>query len=74
MAVAYSAHLHGRLHQLTTITSDVVDYAYEQAMRHLQSIYDVQWQELHRFRHADTVFAALVEGAARIPCRSPVQL
>ena len=58
------AHLHANLHQLTTITADVVDYAYEQAMRHLQSIYDVQWQELHRFLHADTVFAALVEGAA----------
>ncbi len=64
MAVAYNAHLHANLHHLTTITADVVDYAYEQAMRHLQSIYDVQWQELHRFRHADTVFAALVEGAA----------
>lgn len=64
MAVAYSAHLHANLYKLATITADVVDYAYEQAMSHLQSIYDVQWQELHRFRHTDTVFAALVEGTA----------
>ncbi len=64
MAVAYNAHLHAGLHQLNAITADVVDYAYERGMSHLQSIYDVQWQELHRFRHADTVFAALVDGIA----------
>jgi len=64
MAVAYSAYLHAALNHLASITADVVDFAYDQAMQHLRSIYDVQWQELHRFKHADAAFAAIVEGTA----------
>lgn len=62
MAVAYNAHVHARLHGVTVISADVVDFAYEQALTQLQPIYDVQWQELHHFRYADAVLAALIEG------------
>jgi uncharacterized protein len=62
MAVAYNAYLHVRLEELNTVNADVIHYAYEQAMSHLASIYDVQWQEIRQFKNADVVLMALVEG------------
>ncbi|MBX6352579.1 MAG: ATP-binding protein [Thermoflavifilum sp.] len=62
MAVAYNALVYANLQGLQHVTADVMDFAYEQALSQLQAIYDVQWQELHRFKHADAVLMALVNG------------
>jgi len=62
MAVSYNALVHAALEGLTNINAEVVDYAYEQTLAQLEAVYDGQWQELHRFKHADAVLMALVEG------------
>lgn len=62
MAVAYNAYLHVQLETLSVVTADVIHYAYNQALVHLASIYDIQWQEIHRFKHADAVLMALIDG------------
>ncbi len=62
MAVAYHAYLHCKLRQLSEINADMVDHAYEQSLAHLEDFYSVQWMEVRRVRHADSVLRAFAEG------------
>ena len=62
MAVAYNAYLHVRMQSSLEVDADVIHFAYDRALDHLESIYDIQWQEIHHLKHADTVLAAIIEG------------
>lgn len=62
MAVAYEAYLQAKLASLGEITADIVHYAYERTLEHLDSVYSGQWEETRRFRHSDAILAALIEG------------
>ncbi|BDG59389.1 AAA family ATPase [Caldinitratiruptor microaerophilus] len=62
MAVAYNAYLSAKLEGVREITSDMVHFAYEQTMDHLDEFYTVQWAEIRRIQHADAVLRAVVEG------------
>jgi AAA+ ATPase superfamily predicted ATPase len=70
MLVAYNAHVQAELAGLREISADVADAAYEQALQQLHTIYDMQWQDLRRVKHADAVLEAVING--RPPYTLPI--
>ncbi len=62
MAVAYNAYLQTKLNGMTSISADVMHFAYEQSLTQLDGVYTGQLTEIHRFKHADAVLAAIIDG------------